>query len=140
MYIFQYVYVYHRTHQIRVHLKHRHTPIVGDEIYGNKDWNSKAAKSNGIMRPLLHAYETQFVNPFTRETITLRAPLPEDIKGMLSKLSKGLPEPVFDNATGFLTCSTDVAGRTAGEKLKGFVPFDRIAFEEVCIYMCVCIQ
>ena len=54
-----------RTHQIRVHLQHRRTPILGDETYGNLDWNKKANLAHGIDRPLLHAYETEFIHPFT---------------------------------------------------------------------------
>jgi 23S rRNA pseudouridine1911/1915/1917 synthase len=54
-----------RTHQIRVHLKHRRTPILGDEDYGNREWNNKIFRSDKINRPLLHAYETEFEHPFT---------------------------------------------------------------------------
>lgn len=54
-----------RTHQIRVHLKERRTPIAGDEAYGTAEWNKKLARSDDIHRPLLHAYETEFIHPFT---------------------------------------------------------------------------
>lgn len=54
-----------RTHQIRVHLKERRTPIAGDEAYGTAEWNKKLARSDNIHRPLLHAYETEFTHPFT---------------------------------------------------------------------------
>jgi 23S rRNA pseudouridine1911/1915/1917 synthase len=33
-----------RTHQIRVHLAHLNRPILGDETYGFKDWNQRAAQ------------------------------------------------------------------------------------------------
>ena len=62
-----------RTHQIRVHLKHRRTPILGDETYGNIDWNrkfSREMKKEPISnRPLLHAYEVEFIHPFTGESM-----------------------------------------------------------------------
>jgi 23S rRNA pseudouridine1911/1915/1917 synthase len=54
-----------RTHQIRVHLKNRRTPILGDEDYGNREWNNKIFRSDKINRPLLHAYETEFEHPYT---------------------------------------------------------------------------
>ncbi|MCV5647885.1 RNA pseudouridine synthase, partial [Escherichia coli] len=38
-----------RTHQIRVHLKHLHAPILGDDVYGKP--------SPHIARHALHAYE-----------------------------------------------------------------------------------
>ena len=65
-----------RTHQIRVHLKHRRTPILGDSTYGNSDWNKKYNRETRtwdiVERPLLHSYETEFVHPFTNELITIR--------------------------------------------------------------------
>jgi len=67
-----------RTHQIRVHLQARRTPVLGDDDYGNKEWNNKLVKmlvaahsddSTGsqplFSRPLLHAYETEISHPYT---------------------------------------------------------------------------
>ena len=62
-------FVSSRTHQIRVHLKERRTPIAGDEAYGTAEWNKKLARSDNIHRPLLHAYETEFTHPFTGQSI-----------------------------------------------------------------------
>jgi 23S rRNA pseudouridine1911/1915/1917 synthase len=45
-----------RTHQIRVHLEDRHTPVYGDHIDGIADWNKRLSKTHAIARPLLHAY------------------------------------------------------------------------------------
>jgi 23S rRNA pseudouridine1911/1915/1917 synthase len=64
-----------RTHQIRVHLKYRQTPILGDDTYGSDEWNHKYRKilsktSESVEeRPLLHSYETEFVHPFTGKSI-----------------------------------------------------------------------
>ena len=119
-----------RTHQIRVHLKHRRTPIIGDDTYGNSEWNTKLSRSDGVHRPLLHAYETQFIHPFTQESLTLRAPVPADMRAILTKLSIGLPEPLIDE-DGYLTCITEVKGKAAGDnRVKGFVPHDRLEFRE----------
>jgi 23S rRNA pseudouridine1911/1915/1917 synthase len=117
-----------RTHQIRVHLKARRTPIIGDEDYGNKDWNKRMAQSNAIKRPLLHAYETEFEHPFTGETIIIRAPVPDDMAGLLKLLSNE-GNPILDSSTAFLIGSTDVQGKL-GDGQKGFVPMDRLMFEE----------
>jgi len=76
-----------RTHQIRVHLQDRRTPVVGDETYGNNDWNKKMKKNDKINRPLLHAYETEFIHPFTNENIVLNAPLPPDMYNLMDKIS-----------------------------------------------------
>ena len=59
--------------------------MVGDETYGNNDWNKKMKKSDQVYRPLLHAYETEFVHPFTNEKILLNAPLPPDMFNLITK-------------------------------------------------------
>lgn len=69
-----------RTHQIRVHLQDRHTPIYGDDVYGLKDWNDRLAKAHQIRdRPLLHAYKLQIQHPVTGETMEFCAPLADDM-------------------------------------------------------------
>ena len=119
-----------RTHQIRVHLKERRTPIVGDEAYGNKDWNKKLLRSNQIHRPLLHAYETVFTHPFTNEQVILRAPIPRDISNLMAKLTA--PTIPLINEEALLIGSTEVRGREPGEKLQssGYVAMDRIQYQE----------
>jgi 23S rRNA-/tRNA-specific pseudouridylate synthase len=121
-----------RTHQIRVHLQHRRTPVLGDETYGKADWNKKYHRGDKIDRPLLHAYETKFVNPFTKEELSLRAPLPEDMRNLLKKVSFNLKDQVLDMDSGMLTCDTFVEGDDyVGEReKKGYVPMDRLQMEE----------
>lgn len=68
-----------RTHQIRVHLQDRGTPVYGDDIYGISDWNKKLSKQRGIMRPLLHAFKLELDHPVTGEKLQLCAPMPEDM-------------------------------------------------------------
>ena len=45
-----------RTHQIRVHFSHLNHPLIGDELYGEKD---------NILK--LHCYYLKFVHPWTKE-------------------------------------------------------------------------
>lgn len=63
-----------RTHQIRVHMKHRGTPVLGDPIYGSESANQKY----GVTRQLLHAYNLEFEHPMTRVPVKLTAPIPSD--------------------------------------------------------------
>ncbi len=63
-----------RTHQIRVHMKALHTPILGDTIYGNSAHNKKFIAK----RQLLHAFSLSFNHPITGKKIDLTAPPPED--------------------------------------------------------------
>jgi 23S rRNA pseudouridine1911/1915/1917 synthase len=69
-----------RTHQIRVHLQDRHTPIYGDDVYGLSDWNKRLSKTHAIERPLLHAYRLEVDHPVSGERMVFTAPLAEDMK------------------------------------------------------------
>jgi 23S rRNA pseudouridine1911/1915/1917 synthase len=75
-----------RTHQIRVHLQDRRTPIYGDDVYGLADWNQRLERTHGIARPLLHAYQLQLSHPVTRETMMFRAPLPHDLQKIVQTI------------------------------------------------------
>jgi 23S rRNA pseudouridine955/2504/2580 synthase len=75
-----------RTHQLRVHLKELHHPILGDSQYGDHFQCNYPAR-----RHLLHAYEVSFPHPLSGESLTLRAPLPSDFIEALEALGlKGL--------------------------------------------------
>jgi len=68
-----------RTHQIRVHLQDRHTPIYGDDVYGIADWNKRLLKTHGIQRPLLHAHRLEIEHPITGEHMVFLAPMAQDM-------------------------------------------------------------
>mmetsp|Transcript_26221 Transcript_26221/g.32330 ORF Transcript_26221/g.32330 Transcript_26221/m.32330 type:complete len:490 (+) Transcript_26221:121-1590(+) len=68
-----------RTHQIRVHLQDRTTPIFGDDVYGFSDWNKRLFKSHGIQRPLLHAFRLELNHPITGKKMIFRAPMADDM-------------------------------------------------------------
>ncbi len=71
-----------RTHQIRVHLKYKGFPILGDATYGSEAANKKY----GAKRQLLHAHRLGFEHPFTHEKIDILAPIPEDIQVFIHKI------------------------------------------------------
>ena len=73
-----------RTHQIRVHLKHVGSPILGDFLYGNPRIN----QSHGVERPLLHAYRLNLVHPITGTTLKLSAPLPPDFQSWMERIAR----------------------------------------------------
>ena len=62
-----------RTHQIRVHLKAIHHPIVGDSLYAPKQ-----VAALGITRLGLHAYRVEIPLPDGRR-VTIVAPVPKDL-------------------------------------------------------------
>lgn len=62
-----------RTHQIRVHMHHKGTPIVGDPIYG------KPSKTPGLpQRLMLHAWRLSFEHPVTKQRLSFEAPVPQE--------------------------------------------------------------
>jgi 23S rRNA pseudouridine1911/1915/1917 synthase len=68
-----------RTHQLRVHMRHIHCPILGDPIYGNNSANKKW----NIYRQMLHAFRLSLIHPATHQKIELTAPLPEDMQRLI---------------------------------------------------------
>jgi len=71
-----------RTHQIRVHLKHLGTPVLGDPVYGSDRLNQLFDPP----RHLLHAYRLSFEHPITGEPMKISAPIPEDFAFWLKRL------------------------------------------------------
>lgn len=82
-----------RRNQIRVQFAERGFPLLGDQIYGSP--------SSGIDRQALHAEMLGFHHPITKETITVVAPTPTDMKQVL----KGLR-----NATRVARAGAGIAG------------------------------
>ena len=74
-----------RTHQIRVHAAHAGHPVAGDERYGDKDFN-EYLQSFGLTRMFLHAHALSFDWPDTGEAFSASAPLPDDLKSVLTAL------------------------------------------------------
>jgi len=75
-----------RTHQIRVHLASIGHPVVGDKLYG--------APASTLGRYFLHARQITFTSPSSGERITVKAPLPPDLEGVLLGLGAGRAEPL----------------------------------------------
>lgn len=65
-----------RTHQIRIHMKYLGFPLIGDYLY-NPDMEF-------INRQALHSHCLRFAHPITGETMEFTAPLPDDMKQVLS--------------------------------------------------------
>lgn len=75
-----------RTHQIRVHLAHSGHPILGDDKYGDPLTNKVFAK-RGMRRMFLHAWRLTLTHPLTGVTLTLEAPLPDELQSFLNTLN-----------------------------------------------------
>ena len=64
-----------RTHQIRVHMHHKGTPLVGDPIYGKP---SPVSAQTG--RLMLHAWRLSFDHPITGKRMKFEAPVPDEFE------------------------------------------------------------
>ncbi|HEY3374336.1 MAG TPA: RluA family pseudouridine synthase [Candidatus Aquicultor sp.] len=73
-----------RTHQIRVHMKYIHHPVVGDPVYGTNG----SKRDLGLARQFLHAYRLEFTHPRTGERMCFEDQLPADLQGTLERLKK----------------------------------------------------
>ena len=75
-----------RTHQIRVHAQHMGHSLVGDEKYGDDEFNKKM-RPFGVKRLFLHAVELGFYLPDTKEKTVVRAPLAADLQHVINQLT-----------------------------------------------------
>lgn len=68
-----------RTHQIRVHLAHVGSPVLGDPVYGDAQANARAAAAFAANRTLLHAWRLAFDHPDSGARVEVTAPPPPDL-------------------------------------------------------------
>jgi len=76
-----------RTHQIRVHAAHIGHPVAGDEKYGEREANKRLVEQAGLKRLFLHAASMEFALEKGAKPYLLTAPLAEDLRAALDRLS-----------------------------------------------------
>ena len=86
-----------RTHQIRLHLTSKNSPIVGDKIYGRSKINqfgkdkktfNKFMILKNFERQALHAYHLGFDHPSSNKRMDFDVDLPGDFKNLIELLVK----------------------------------------------------
>ena len=70
-----------RTHQIRVHMAYRGTPVAGDIVYGNPK------KTYGLQGQCLHAATIGFIHPITKEYLEFTSDLPDYFTDFIRRIS-----------------------------------------------------
>jgi len=83
-----------RTHQIRVHCHAIGHPVVGDPMYTNRGSQKQLGACNRsifavvgkLRRQMLHAWRLTIHHPVSGRTLTVTAPLPEDMKRSVAKI------------------------------------------------------
>ena len=79
-----------RTHQIRVHMASKGSPILGDAVYGSGSPAASiraAIEQSGLTRQALHAAVLGFVHPVSSETLRFETPLPPDMAALEALLA-----------------------------------------------------
>ncbi len=74
-----------RMHQVRAHLAHCGSPIVGDTLYGGQE-------QEGFPGHFLHASELNFPHPTSGEALHFEAALPAALESRLKALGLSLPQ------------------------------------------------
>ena len=83
-----------RTHQIRVHMAYKGSPLLGDQQYGKKNIRFKKIneefedKLRILNRQALHAKTLAFIHPISKKLISVESQLPKDFKKILDLLNK----------------------------------------------------
>jgi len=83
-----------RTHQIRVHLSHVGHSLIGDPMYGGRVRFPKKASEElkkallNFKRQALHSKKLTLTHPISGELMSWKAPLPDDMVGLLDALKK----------------------------------------------------
>jgi len=75
-----------RTHQIRVHLSAIGHPVVGDDVYGERQYNQFVKKHGELNRYFLHAAALGFNHPSTHVPLKFHSPLPEELQNLLQSI------------------------------------------------------
>jgi 23S rRNA pseudouridine1911/1915/1917 synthase len=76
-----------RMHQIRVHMKYKGWPVIGDQTYQTKP-SRNISKELDIDRQFLHAHQLAFTHPETGETIEVLSPLPGSLQRVIDTLEE----------------------------------------------------
>ena len=76
-----------RMHQLRKHFAHIHHPIIGDRPHGCNKQNKLFKETWKMDTMLLHASELQFIHPFSKEKIHLKAQLQSEFIRVMNILN-----------------------------------------------------
>jgi 23S rRNA pseudouridine1911/1915/1917 synthase len=75
-----------RTHQIRVHLSATGHPVVGDDVYGERNYKEFVRRFGAFDRYFLHATALRLNHPTTGEPLEFHSPLPGELQKLLMRI------------------------------------------------------
>lgn len=94
-----------RTHQIRVHMAHRHNPLIGDPVYGGRPRIPPGASEllintlRNFPRQALHARALGLIHPHSGEQVHFECPVAADMQALVEVLEQEDPEAGRDAGT-----------------------------------------
>lgn len=74
-----------RTHQVRIHLGERGTPLCGERVYDRPLHGQPLPDASHAERPLLHASYLAVTHPRTGERMAWESPMPDDMRAALKR-------------------------------------------------------
>lgn len=81
-----------RKHQLRRHMAHLRHPIVGDTTHGDGKHNKLFREVYDSHRLLLHASSLEFVHPFTKEQLVIKAGVDQTWQKLCDEFAWQMPE------------------------------------------------
>tara|TARA_R110002050_G_scaffold9113_3_gene32194 strand:- start:572 stop:1297 length:726 start_codon:yes stop_codon:yes gene_type:complete len=76
-----------RMHQIRRHFAHLRHYIIGDTTHGDNRQNKFFARQFDLANMLLHAWQLDFTQPFTKQALTISAVVPVHFEKTMNQLN-----------------------------------------------------
>ena len=80
-----------RKHQLRRHMAHLRHPMVGDTTHGDGKHNKLFREVYDSHRLLLHASSLEFIHPFTKQPLVIKAGVDDTWKKLCAEFNWSLP-------------------------------------------------
>ncbi|TYB95760.1 MAG: RluA family pseudouridine synthase [Kosmotoga sp.] len=77
-----------KKHQIRIQFSKRDHPVLGDDVYGDRETNSHFSKVHNLKRYFLHCSRIEFEHPFSGNRVEFNSKLPEDLTNVLKSIEQ----------------------------------------------------
>jgi len=87
-----------RRHQIRRHLAHLRSQLIGDTSYGKGRINRWLREEFDLPRLFLHAAKVSLQHPIENQELSVTDPLPEDLRTFAQRFSPRLAEALLNHS------------------------------------------
>ncbi len=77
-----------KKHQIRIQMSNIGNPVLGDDVYGDRELNEYFRKTHNLRRYFLHCLRMEFDHPFTGSRVSLSSALPDDLDNVIKGIEQ----------------------------------------------------